>query len=153
MGYTQELTPIAPSESEALLAQETSQRLATLLGEKNAIKMQILEGSEPNEVVSIPSSAMRLLVQILSEMAQGNAVVLTPIHAELSTQQAADLLNVSRPYVVELLENDVIPHRKVGTHRRVLLEDILRYKNEIKAKRREVLHELTAQAQELNLGY
>ena len=153
MGYFHELTSVAPSETEALLAQETSHRLASLLGKKSAIKMQIVEGNDANEVLNIPNSAMRLLVQILSEMAQGNAVMLTPIHAELSTQQAADILNVSRPYLVELLEKDLIPHRKVGTHRRVLLEDILHYKNAIKAKRREVLDELSAQAQELNMGY
>jgi len=153
MGYTQEMTPVAPSEAEVLLAQETSRRLATLLGEKLEVKVQILEETDPGAILTIPRSAMRLLVGILAEMAQGNAVVLTPIHAELSTQQAADILNVSRPYLVELLDNALIPHRKVGTHRRVLLEDILHYKENIKAKRRGVLDELVAQAQELGMGY
>lgn len=153
MGHIQEITTVAPSEAEVLLAQETSRRLATMLGEKPEVKVQILEEADPGTVLTIPSSAMRLLVGILAEMAQGNAVVLTPIHAELSTQQAADILNVSRPYLVELLDNDVIPHHKVGTHRRVLLEDLLRYKKDIKAKRQEVLNELVAQAQELGMGY
>jgi excisionase family DNA binding protein len=153
MGYPQEMAPVAPSETEVLLAQETSHRLATLLGEKPEVKIQILEENDSEAILTIPSSAMRLLVNILSEMAQGNAVILTSIHAELSTQQAADILNVSRPYLVELLDNGAIPHHKVGTHRRVLLEDILRYKEDIKAKRREVLDELVAQAQELGMGY
>jgi len=153
MGYYQEITPVTPSATEALLAQETSRRLATLLGEKSEVQVQIVKENDAAEILTIPSSAMRLLVNILAEMAQGNAVLLTPIHAELSTQQAADLLNVSRPYLVELLDNGVIPHHKVGTHRRVLLEDLLRYKNDIKAKRREALSELVAQAQALDMGY
>ncbi|MDQ3007125.1 MAG: DNA-binding protein, partial [Chloroflexota bacterium] len=95
MSYLQEMAPVAPSEMEALLAQATSHRLATLLGEKPEVKVQILAENESEETLIIPGSAMRLLVHILSEMAQGNAVVLTPIHAELSTQQAADILNVS----------------------------------------------------------
>lgn len=153
MGYYQEITPVTPSATEALLAQETSRRLATLLGEKSEVQVQIVKENDAAEILTIPNSAMRLLVNILAEMAQGNAVLLTPIHAELSTQQAADLLNVSRPYLVELLDNGVIPHHKVGTHRRVLLEDLLRYKNDIKAKRREALSELVAQAQALDMGY
>jgi len=153
MSYLQAMAPVVPSAMEALLAQETSQRLATLLGEKPEMKIQILKDNDWKETLTIPNSAMQLLVQILSEMAQGNAVLLTPIYAELSTQQAADILNVSRPYLVGLLDNGAIPYRKVGTHRRVLLEDILRYKDDIKAKRSVVLDELVAQAQELNMGY
>ena len=150
---TQSFAPVTPNETEAVLAQETSRRLAILLGERPEVKIQILAEDSPDEVLTVPGSAMRLLVQILAEMAQGNGVTLTPIHAELTTQQAADLLNVSRPYFVQLLDNDALPYRKVGTHRRVLYEDLIRYKNEIKAKRRKVLAELAAQAQELDMGY
>jgi len=151
--YLQNIDPVKPTPNEAILAQETSQRLAMMLDKQADVKLQILEQERSDEVLIVPASAMRLLVHILSEMAQGNAVTLTPIQAELSTQQAADLLNVSRPYFVQLLENGEIPHHKVGTHRRVLFEDVVRYKEDVKAKRRLALEELTAQAQELNMGY
>lgn len=90
---------------------------------------------------------------MLSQIAQGNAVTLLPIPAELTTQEAANLLNVSRPHLVKLLEAGEIPFHKVGTHRRVRFEDLMRYKEHINQKRMEALDELAAQAQELNLGY
>ena len=103
--------------------------------------------------IEIPTFAVGLLVKILKEMAAGHSVKVTSIQDELTTQEAADLLNVSRPYLVLLLEQNKIPHRKVGTKRRIRTEDVLTYKADIEAKRLAVLDKLANEAQKLNMGY
>lgn len=135
------------------LAGESSRRLSTLLGQQSEYHIQLLENGQPSERLTVPASAMRLLVDALSQISEGNAVTLMRIDSELSTQQAADLLNVSRPYLIRLLENGDIPFRKVGTHRRVRLDDVTAYKDKLDLQRLATLDELAEQAQKLDMGY
>src|SRR5436309_8907415 len=137
---------VAPSKADAALARELGQKLAAHKGSE--IRLELITGTSTEELI-LPRSALRLLLRALSEMGQGNAVTLTPVQAELTSQQAADLLNVSRPHLVKLLDEGTIPSRKVGTHRRVRLEDVLAYKREFQAKRQAALSELAALSQDL----
>lgn len=145
--------PMAPTASEAQLARASSRLLALHAGKHHDLAIQIVEEGRPTESLALPASAVRLLVDILTEMAEGNAVTLIPVHAELTTQQAADLLNVSRPYLIHLLDQGEIPYRKVGTHRRVLFNDLMNYKQQIDQARMKALDELAEQAQKLGMGY
>ena len=147
------IEPVTPSEKDTALAKESSRQLAPLLGAKKELTLQVLKDGNASEPVRVPGAAMRLLVSILTEMAKGNAVTMIPIHAELSTQEAADLLNVSRPFLVKLLDQGKIPSRKVGTHRRVLFSDLMEYKKRSDQQRKKALEALAAEAQELGLGY
>lgn len=144
--------PVLPSGDEASLAERTRRKLAEHFRVQEHFKLRLLdEAGLATETVELPASAGQLLLDILQHMARGNAVTLLPIHAELTTQQAADLLNVSRPHLIHLLDDGKIPSHKVGSHRRIRAEDILAYKREMHRKRREVLKELAAHDQELGL--
>ena len=145
---------VAPTEADALLARESSRRLASQkLGPRSSVRIQLLGDGTEAEAVAVPSSAVRLFLHLLTEMAEGHAVTLIPTHAELTTQQSADLLNVSRPYLVKLLDEGKIPCRTVGKYRRVRLDDLMAYKRKDDEARARVLDQLTAEAQELGLGY
>ncbi len=144
---------VAPTEADRQLARESSRRLAThQLGKQASVRIKVLQDGEAETVV-VPAAALRLLLHALTEMAQGNAVTLIPSHAELTTQQAADLLHVSRPYMVKLLEEGKIPHRTVGKYRRVRFDDLMAYKRKDDAARAKIADQLTAEAQEQGLGY
>lgn len=105
----------------------------------------------PDTNVNVPATAFKLFIDVLDELAKGNAVTVAPVHAELTTQQAAELLNVSRPYLIRLLESNQIPYRKVGSHRRIRLVNVLEYQRLDEARRRDAQRELTRQAKELGL--
>jgi excisionase family DNA binding protein len=90
---------------------------------------------------------------ILTNLAKGNVVSIVPADAELTTRQAAELLNVSRPFVIQLVESQQLPCRMVGTHRRIRYQDVMDYKARNESARLEVLAELAREAQELNMGY
>jgi excisionase family DNA binding protein len=145
---------VTPSPADTQLAQESSRQLRKILAaQQESVQVRVQQKGGREETVAVPLAAFRLLTDILAQMAQGNAVTLIPVHAELTTQQAADLLNVSRPYLIELLERGAIPFRKVGTHRRVLFHDLMAYKQKTDRQRLQALEELSALDQELGLGY
>ena len=135
-----------PSERDAALAERAGRALGAL-----ADSAQPVSARFGNETVDFPAPALRLLREILDRMAHGKGVALTSLHAELTTRQAAELLQVSRTHLVQLLDEGRIPCRMVGSHRRVRAEDILAWRHETELRRREALDDLTARDQELGL--
>ena len=137
-----------PSTEEAVIATESSRLLRTL-PPGGDLKVRLGDGRE----LTIPCSAARLLGRILTEMSHGNAVTVIPAQTEMTTQEAADFLNVSRPHLIGLLERNRIGYRKVGTHRRIRFEDLQAYKAEAIDAGRAARDELAREAQELDMGY
>ncbi|MDB5728137.1 MAG: helix-turn-helix protein [Noviherbaspirillum sp.] len=128
--------------------------LAAFLTTKSETQqIQVMDEHDQPHSIVLPTSAIRLLVDILAELGEGNAVKVIPIHAELTTQEAADLLNVSRPHIVKLIEQGALKGHKTGKHRRVLFTDLMAYKEKRLAESAGALDEMARQAQELGMGY
>jgi excisionase family DNA binding protein len=142
------LEPIVPDRNDIDQARAAIEQLAKV--EPRATEVAIEDSTHRLHAV-LPVAAVRLLQDLLREMAQGHAISLVPMHAELTTQQAADALNVSRPFLVKLLESGALPHRKVGTHRRIRFDDLMRYKRAIDAQRLMTLKKLTEESENLGL--
>ena len=143
-----------PAAGEIKAAVQGQRALAAYLATQFETQhIQIFDDRKQAHQVELPTSALRLLVDILAELADGNAVKVVPVHAELTTQEAADLLNVSRPHLVKLLDEAVIPHTKTGRHRRVRFSDLVAYKDKRDEASRSAMDALAAQAQELRMGY
>lgn len=147
--------PRLPNNHEIAQAREAGRQLARLLpaddGTADAPALRLVTDDNPHERIAIPSGALRLLVDMLTQLGQGRDVTLLPQNAELTTQEVADYLNVSRPYVVKLIEEQKLPARKVGTRRRVALEDLLRFDDQQRARQRAALEELARIDAELGL--
>jgi len=103
------------------------------------------------ESIELPQVVSQVLYEIITILSQGGSMTIIPMDKELTTQQAADILNVSRPYLVKLLENDIIPYHKTGTHRKILMKDLIEYKHQINQKRKIKLSEMVDLSQELGL--
>src|SRR6266567_2411840 len=144
------MTPLAeytrPSPDMAAEAAEAARSLAPFLRKRKGAPqhLTVVAQGDHDTRVTVPRAAFELFVRILGEMANGNAVTIVPVHAELTTQQAADLLNVSRPFLVTLLDEGKIPFRLVGSRRRVRFEDLVRYKQKGEADRQKVYDDLAA---------
>ncbi len=143
---------LPPSAQDAAMARVSGQVLFPFVQQKRPLKLRVREAGH-EKPLELPAGAVALLMEILEAMAAGRGVTLIPENAELTTVQAADVLNVSRPFLIKLLDENVLPHRKVGKHRRIRLEDVMAYKAKIDAERETVLDELAREAQELGMGY
>lgn len=149
----QNLNPL-PSAEEIAIARESGRAISAWLKTRSETQaIEIVDDMGTPHPVQVPVSALRLLVDILTEIGAGNTVSIIPVHAELTTQEAADVLNVSRPHLIKLLENGDIPFHKTGTHRRVRYHDVMTYKIQIDEARRKALDALTQQAEDLGMGY
>lgn len=154
MTRAQALETALPVEREVAAAVESQRALAAFLSTQfETQRIQIFDAKNQAHQVELPTSALRLLVDVLSELAEGNAVKVVPIHAELTTQEAADMLNVSRPHLVKLLESGALAFHKSGKHRRIRFADLMTFKTEQDRASAQAMEALAKQAQELQLGY
>jgi excisionase family DNA binding protein len=139
-----ELASVRPDAAEVQTADIAMQRVKRYLASHTEERdVRLVVGGDPDDTLSVPRSAVELLARVLAHMAAGQAVSVVPAHAELTTQQAADLLNVSRPYLIGLLDEGKIEYRKVGKHRRVRADSLMDYKRRDDHDRRDVADELT----------
>ena len=149
------IDPTIAPEHEAVLAHEAARAIETIEANEAegqiGLRMQLTQAGREVTTVDMPPAAVSLIRRLLKEMGEGKAVALVTDEPEITTEQAAKLLHVSRPYVVGLVDKGVIPARNVGKQRRLLLKDVLAYKRDNEAKRREALGELAALDQELGL--
>jgi excisionase family DNA binding protein len=143
---------LPPSPQEAAIARASGQLLARYAGQRRPLTLRVRDAGQ-DRPLELPTGAVALLMEILEAMAAGRGVTIVPENAELTTVQAAEILNVSRPFLISLLEDKAIPHRKVGKHRRIRMEDVMAYKANIDREREAVLDQLVREAQEEDMAY
>jgi excisionase family DNA binding protein len=141
--------PFVADEAEAVIAREAASRLQAVAAARHDIQIVVRE--EPNIIVPLPARAVQLIVSILETMAERKPFSMIPHEAELTTQQAADYLNVSRPYLVRLVEGGKLAHRKVGRHRRIKFADLLDFEKGSVVERQQALATIADEARALGL--
>lgn len=139
-----------PTDEETERAKKFSRILAREFASAESVKIQ---REDSDESIEIPRQVFNVLMRLLSVMSEGKAFSLIPMDKELTTQQAADILNVSRPYLNKILDLGEIAHRKVGRNRRIRFSDLMEYKKSQEQKSKAALQEIADQAQELDMGY
>ena len=141
--------PFVADEAEAVIARKAVESLAPAASAGEGVRLVVRE--EPSIMVPLPARVVELVVRLLEAVAEQMPVSVIPHQAELSTQQAADYLNVSRPFLVGLLDKGEIPHRMVGRHRRVRFGDLLAYEERSAQERKQALAEMAEEARRLSL--
>jgi excisionase family DNA binding protein len=148
-----QISELRPSLRDVESARPAAEQLRLILKSKkfknsNSVPFTVSGGTDE---IAVPTSALELLLDLLTVMANGDAITMLPTESEVTTQQAADILNVSRPHVVKLLEDGEIEYRTVGAHRRVFTRSLIEYRDGDNKHRREIADELTSLAQEMDL--
>ena len=141
---------VPPADQEIAIARNAAKRI-TLESNGDDSKKYFIYDSENEEPIELPAAAVAVLRDLLEFMSRGHGITMFPRLAEVTTMEAADILNVSRPFVIKLLEEGELPYRLVGRHRRIQLKDLLDYKKNIDLRREAVLDQMVAEAQELGL--
>jgi excisionase family DNA binding protein len=145
------LTPVQPDESDVNTAVEALPHVKSYLAEHADSAIRLVVADDPEETLVVPRGALELLAQVLAHMAAGHGVSVVPAHAEMTTQQAAELLNVSRPFLIGLLDAGEIEYRKVGKHRRIKAQSLMAYMARDDRDRRQAAEELTRLNQDMGL--
>lgn len=148
------ITTTLTSPEEIALAKLSSQELSAVIESNGAAqKINVVDKLGQNHEVTLPASALKMMIEVLTQLGNGNAVNITPIHAELTTQEGADMLNMSRPTFIKLLDSDVIPFNRTGNRRKVPFSALMEYKQKMEVSRLATLDELSELDQEIGMGY
>jgi excisionase family DNA binding protein len=141
-----------PSATDAAVARLSGQILLPFARRNQPLTICVTDAGQEQDI-ELPASAVTMLMEILVSMAAGRSVTIVPENAELTTVEAAEVLNVSRPFLIKLLDGKKIPFRKVGKHRRIRMEDVMAFKAAIDSERQSVLDQLATEAQKQGMGY
>ena len=145
------LTPVQPNEADIIAAVDALPHVKGYLASHADSVIRLVVADDPEETLVVPRGAVELLARVLAHMAAGEGVSVVPAHAELTTQQAAELLNVSRPFLIGLLDAGDVEYRRVGKHRRIKARSLMDYMARDDRQRREAADELTRVDQEMGL--
>lgn len=147
------LAPPDMTPEEAEMARLAQRFIVESLDHSRAAVITLTSDTGDAPSVSVPTKTLRFIADVLGALSERQPVVFMPPKREMSTVEAANFLNVSRPFVIKEIEAGRLPHRKVGSHRRIAFEDLMRYASEMHARQREALKRLSDNAAELGLDY
>jgi excisionase family DNA binding protein len=148
-----EVAPLPLNAKDKEMVRVAQRCIMASLDHSRAAVITLTTDTGTHPTVEVPPSALKLIGQLLGAMSEGRPIVLMPTEQEFTTVEAANFLNVSRPFVIKEMDAGRLPHRKVGSHRRISLEDLLAYAKKMRATQTSALDRLAENARELGLDY
>jgi excisionase family DNA binding protein len=145
--------PPRMSEHEKEMARLAQRCIMEALDHSRAVSVTLTTETGLHPSIEVPPAALKLIGQLLGAMSEGKTVVLMPDQQEFTTVEAANFLNVSRPFVIKEIEEGRLKHRMVGTHRRIALEDLLAYERSMRERQTAALERMADNARDLGLDY